>query len=106
MIPDSEEKLQRLVNRLQEECERVGRRINTEKIEVMGVTKRNERPPIEISIGGRKQSDKKTNNIRSGWDQDAALVGVENIGEVVRRAQHRGGWINNVANVNFDTAHR
>ena len=67
----------------------MGLGINADKTKVMGVTKRNERPPIEISIGGRKQSDKKTNNIRSGWDQDAALVGVENIGEVVRRGTTR-----------------
>ena len=40
------------MNRLQAECEGLGLRINTDKTEVMGVTKRNERLPVEISIGG------------------------------------------------------
>ena len=34
------------------------------------------------------------------------LVGVRNVGEVVRLAEDREGWRNIVANVNVDTAHR
>ena len=41
------------MNRLQEKCERVGLRINTNKTEVLRVTKINERLPVEISSEGR-----------------------------------------------------
>ena len=34
------------------------------------------------------------------------LVGVRNVGEVVRLAEDREGWRSIVANVNVDTAHR
>ena len=40
LIADTEEKLQRLVDRLDEECRGVGLKINIDKTEVMGVTKR------------------------------------------------------------------
>lgn len=47
VIADSEEKLQRLIEKLGEACERRGLKINIRKTEVMGITKRQER--IEVN---------------------------------------------------------
>ena len=52
LIADTEEKLQRLVDGLNEGCERYGLKINTGKTEVMGVTKRSVQIPVDISVGG------------------------------------------------------
>ena len=52
MVIDSEEKLQRLVDTLKQECSRIGLRINKGETEVLGVTKRGERLPVTISIDG------------------------------------------------------
>ena len=48
LIADTEEKLQRLVDRLDEECRGVGLKINMDKTEVMGVTKRKEQLRINV----------------------------------------------------------
>lgn len=53
LIADSEEKLQRLVDKLVESCERKGLRININKTEVMGITKRQERLVVNVQIQGR-----------------------------------------------------
>ena len=50
LITDSEEKLQRLVSCLHEQCRIKGLRINRSKTEVMGVTKRNESLVMNINI--------------------------------------------------------
>ena len=52
MIAETEEKLQSLIDRLQEECWRMGLRINIGKTEVMGVTKRRENLPVNVHIEG------------------------------------------------------
>ena len=52
LITDSEEKLQRLVSCLHEQCRIKGLRINRSKTEVMGVTKRNESLVMNINIEG------------------------------------------------------
>ena len=52
LIADTEEKLQRLVDGLNEGCGRYGLKINIGKTEVMGVTKRSEQIPVNISLGG------------------------------------------------------
>ena len=48
LIADSEEKLHNLTTRLQEECTRMGLKINIGKTEVMGVSKRPE--PLQVNI--------------------------------------------------------
>ena len=52
MIADTEEKLQNLVDKLLVECRRMGLRMNKQKTEVMGVTKRSERLLVSINIDG------------------------------------------------------
>ena len=52
LIADTEEKLQRLVDSLNEGCERYGLKINIGKTEVMGLTKRPEQLPVSISLRG------------------------------------------------------
>ena len=52
LVADTEEKLQALVDKLQEECGGVGLRINIMKTEVMGITKRRERLMVDINIEG------------------------------------------------------
>lgn len=53
LIADTEEKLQRLVDRLDVECRGVGLRINIGKTEVMGMTKREERLRVNVNVGGQ-----------------------------------------------------
>uniref|UniRef100_A0A0P4W0B7 Reverse transcriptase domain-containing protein n=1 Tax=Scylla olivacea TaxID=85551 RepID=A0A0P4W0B7_SCYOL len=53
LIVDTEEKLQRLVDRLDEECRRVGLKINIGKTDVMGVTKRKEQLRMNVNIDGQ-----------------------------------------------------
>lgn len=59
LLADSEEKLQALVDRMQERCQRKGLKINNRKTETMGVTKRRQRLNVRILIEGRpiKQSE-------------------------------------------------
>lgn len=52
LIADSAEKLQRLVDKLVESCNRKELRINN-KTEVMGTTKREERLVVNIQIQGK-----------------------------------------------------
>ena len=52
LIADSEEKLQRLISKLHEECNAKGLRINKSKTEVMGITKRTERLTVRTNIEG------------------------------------------------------
>ncbi len=52
-LPDSEEKLQRLVDEVKEASEERGLKINTKKMEVLGITKRRQRLRVQIYIGGR-----------------------------------------------------
>ena len=52
LFADTEEKLLMLVDGLNEGCSRYGMKINIEKTEVMGVTKRREQLPVNISLGG------------------------------------------------------
>ena len=52
LIADTEEKLQRLVDRLDVECRGVGLKINIGKTEVMGVTKRKEQLRVNVNVGG------------------------------------------------------
>ena len=52
MIAEAEEGLQSLMDMLKEECRKPGLRINIDKTEVMGVTKRMERLPIIITLAG------------------------------------------------------
>ena len=52
LLADTEEKLQRLMDELTEQCRIKGLRINKSKTEVMGVTKRRERLPVSINIEG------------------------------------------------------
>lgn len=52
LIADTEEKLQSQVDKLLGECGRMGLRINKVKTEVMGITKRSERLPINIGADG------------------------------------------------------
>ena len=52
LIADSEEKLQSLVTNLHDQCRMKGLRINRSKTEVMGVTKRNESLPVNITVEG------------------------------------------------------
>ena len=54
LIADSEEKLQRLVDGLSEECRRYGLSVNKQKTEVMGLTKRSEQLVVDISLEGRR----------------------------------------------------
>ena len=49
LIADSEEKLQSLVINLHDHCRMKGLKINRSKTEVMGVTKRNESLPVNIT---------------------------------------------------------
>ena len=53
LIADTEEKLQRLVDRLDEECRGVGLKINIDKTEVMGVTKRKELLEMNVKVSGQ-----------------------------------------------------
>ena len=53
LIADTEEKLQRLVDRLDVECRGVGLKINIGKTEVMGVTKRKEQLRVNVNVGGQ-----------------------------------------------------
>ena len=53
LIADTEEKLQRLVDRLDVECRGVGLRINIGKTEVMGVTKKKDQLRVNVRIGGQ-----------------------------------------------------
>ena len=53
MIPDTADKLQRLVEKLDVECNRVGLNINIGKTEVMGVTKREEEIKVKVVIGNQ-----------------------------------------------------
>ena len=50
MIVGSEEKLQELVSKLDEECRRMGLKINIGKTEAMGVTEASGRLPVYIRI--------------------------------------------------------
>ena len=52
LIADTEEKLQGLVDNLNEGCNRYGLKINIGKTEVMGLTKRSEELPVNISLRG------------------------------------------------------
>ena len=52
LLADTEEKLQRLMDELNEQCRIKGLKINKSKTEVMGVTKRRERLDVNISIEG------------------------------------------------------
>ena len=52
LVADTENKLQRLVDRLDEGCNRYGLKINKRKTEVMGITKRREQLPVQIGLGG------------------------------------------------------
>ena len=51
LIADTEEKLQGLVNKLNEGCGQYGLKINIGKTEVMGLTKRREELPVNIILG-------------------------------------------------------
>ena len=53
LTADMEEKLQRLVDQLDEECRGVGLKININKTEVLGVTKRKEQLRINVNEGGQ-----------------------------------------------------
>ena len=50
MMAETEEGLQDLMDKLSEECRKLGLRINVSKTEVMGVTKRRERLPVSITL--------------------------------------------------------
>ena len=52
MIADSEDTLQELVSKLDEECKKMGLRINKNKTESMGVTKESGRLPVNITLEG------------------------------------------------------
>ena len=52
MIADSEGKLQILIDKLHEKCLEKGLRINRSKTEVMGITKRNELLPVNVTMEG------------------------------------------------------
>ena len=52
LIADMEEKLQSLIDRLLVECTSMGLRINILMTEIMGVTKRSERLPMNILLIG------------------------------------------------------
>ena len=52
LLADSEEKLQALVDGMQESCQRKGMKINSGKTETMGVTKRRQRVNVRIMIEG------------------------------------------------------
>ena len=53
LIPDTADKLKRLVEKLDVECNRVGLNINIGKTEVMGVTKREEEIKVKVVIGNQ-----------------------------------------------------
>ena len=53
LIADTEEKLQGLVDWLDEECKGVGLKIDMDETEVMGVTKRKEQLRINVNEGGQ-----------------------------------------------------
>lgn len=53
LLAESEEKLQNLIDALTESCGRKGLKININKTEVMGITKRNERLRVRIIVQGR-----------------------------------------------------
>ena len=50
VMGETEEGLQTLINKLQEECRKFGLRINIGKREVMGVTQRRKRLPVNITL--------------------------------------------------------
>ena len=50
LVADTEEGLQRLVDALQEACNRKGLKINTSKTEVMGIQKGDQRLPVNIRL--------------------------------------------------------
>ena len=52
LIADSEGKLQRLIDEPQDKCLEKGLRINRSKTEVMGITKRNELLPVNVTMEG------------------------------------------------------
>ena len=52
LLEDTGEKLQRLMGVLKEQCRMKGLKINYSKTEVMSVTKRRERPSVNINIQG------------------------------------------------------
>ena len=52
VMAETEEGLQILMDKLREECGKFGLRINIGKTEVMGVTKRRERLPVNITLAG------------------------------------------------------
>ena len=52
LMEDTEEKLQMLVDSLNEGCERYGLKINIGQTEVMGLTKRSEQLPVNIRLRG------------------------------------------------------
>ena len=52
LLADTEENMQRLMNKLNEQCRMMGLKVNKSKTEVMGVTRRRERLAININIEG------------------------------------------------------
>ena len=52
VMAQTEEVLQTLMNKLQERCRKFGLRINIGKTEVMVVTKRRERLPVNVTLAG------------------------------------------------------
>ena len=52
LISDSEEKLQVLMQKLSEECTKMGLKINESKTESMGITKASGRLPVNITLDG------------------------------------------------------
>ena len=53
LTSDSEEKLQRLVDVLSEECRSFGLSVNTTKTKVLGLTKRREQLEVNVTLEGR-----------------------------------------------------
>lgn len=101
MIADTEEKLQRLVDRFDVECWGIGLRINTGKAEVMGVTTRREQVRVNVNIGGQavkrvksfrylislvdedsRYDAKITSRIRIGNERDAEKYKIKHWGPV------------------------
>ena len=52
VMAQTEEVLQTLMNKLQERCRKFGLRINIGKTEVMGVNKRREKLPVNVTLAG------------------------------------------------------
>ena len=53
MIAETEEELQTLIDKLKEECRKLGLRINISKTEMLGVTKRRERLLVNVTRAGK-----------------------------------------------------